>query len=297
MTNALIWPQVDHRTLKERRWGGSRLGPLRGGPELAGKPIGESWEFSTMPGSESRANGRGLSEVLGHDLSFLAKLIDTALPLSVQVHPADDPATGANGKEEAWIVLDAAPGAQILAGIKPGIEPQRFAELAWAAVEDPDKAGQALLDTLEVVPATAGTVVLVPARTVHAIGGGILLAEIQQPADCTHRIFDYGSGRPIHTELALETADVGAHPIISTAGQHQWLHGEHVHLRVIEDGRISFGGEIIETPSLIVAATDSATVDVGGDSVELAPGDLVLIREGHDFAVDSRGRAVVGYVD
>lgn len=297
VTQALIWPQVDHRTLKERRWGGTRLAALRGGPDQAGTPIGESWEFSTMPGSESRANGRGLAEELGAALPLLAKLIDTALPLSIQVHPSDDPGTGAKGKEEAWIVLDAEPDAKILAGVKAGIDAQQFAERARAAVANPEGAGQALIDAFEVVPAVPGTVVLVPARTVHAIGAGILLAEIQQPADCTYRIFDYGSGRPIHTEQALETVDVTARPVLSVDGEHQWLRGEHVKLRVIQDGRLSFGGELIETPSVVVAATTAAVVEVDGTEAELPKGGLVLVRAGYEFAVDTRGRAVVGYVD
>ncbi|MEM6996038.1 MAG: hypothetical protein AAF721_36360, partial [Myxococcota bacterium] len=104
----LIRPEPGPTTLKVTRWAGTRLAALRGAEDVAGA-IGESWEFSTLPGSVSRACGEPLDTLLGAPLPWLAKLIDTAAPLSIQVHPTDDVVSGAPGKEEAWIILEAEP--------------------------------------------------------------------------------------------------------------------------------------------------------------------------------------------
>jgi mannose-6-phosphate isomerase len=205
VTSPFLLAESGPATLKPTRWGGTRLATLRGGAarhDAHGLAIGESWEFSTLPGQESRAGGLPLGELLDSPLPFLAKLIDTALPLSVQVHPGDD--ADRPGKEEAWIVLAADPGACVWVGLAAGCEPAEF----YRAVT----AGAPLLDLLQAIPVVPGSVILVPARTVHAIGGGILLAEIQQPRDCTYRFHDHGSERPIQPEQALATVDLDAQP-------------------------------------------------------------------------------------
>lgn len=283
-------------TLKETRWGGERLARLRGGPGDLGRAIGESWEFSTLAGSESRALGQPLSAVLGRPLPFLAKLIDTRRALSIQVHPDDDPATGTAGKEEAWIVLDADAGAHVLAGTREGVSADDLARLARAAVADPDPAREpapALERALARVEVAAGTVILVPAGTVHAIGGGILLAEIQQPSDCTYRLFDYGSGRELHVDAALGAARVGARPRVWRPGDAaQPLRGRHLDLVPCAAGHHTF--DAAEVDALVVAVAGTSEL-IGAERHVLAPGDLRLCAGGAvDLVVGAHGLCVIG---
>jgi mannose-6-phosphate isomerase len=268
------------------------LGPLRGGPEQAGRAIGESWEFSTLEGSESRALGQPLSAVLGRGLAFLAKLIDTRLALSIQVHPTDDATRGVAGKEEAWIVLDADPGAHVLAGVRDGIDAAELARRTRTAIEDPDR-GEDLIAALERVEVSAGTVVLVPAGTVHAIGGGILLAEIQQPSDCTYRLFDYGSGRPLHLDDALEAMRIGAHPRVwRPEDAAEPITGVHLDLRPCPAGRHTIDAS--EVDALVVVVSGNGEL-VDDERHALSPGDLRLCTGGSfELTVLDDGLAVVG---
>jgi len=149
------------------------------------------------------------ARLTGHDavvpdrFPLLAKIIDPAAWLSVQVHPDDDQARrlegpSAIGKSEAWYVIEAAPGAEILLGVRPGVQPE--------AVRRAIREG-GLADLLERRQVAAGQAYLVAAGTLHAIGPGVLVYEIQQPSDITYRCDDWGRPqsveRPLHIEQAL----------------------------------------------------------------------------------------------
>ncbi len=237
---------------------------------------------------------------MGGSLPFLAKLIDTARPLSVQLHPDDDPVADTPGKEEAWIILDAEPDAEVLAGLAPGVTREAFARAVSRANAEPETCGPELLACLNRIPARAGMVILIPARTVHAIGGGILLAEIQQPSDCTYRLHDYGSGRPIHVEQALTTLDPGARARVFDPGADDAapaLSGKHLRLRVCGSGRHELDASH-EQPRLLVAQTSACRVHPPeGAPTELAAGDLALALVGR-FALEvpKGGQAVIGYL-
>jgi mannose-6-phosphate isomerase len=126
------------------------------------------------------------------DFPLLVKLIDAHEDLSVQVHPDDDRApAGKRGKTEAWYILAAEPGARIITGVDGPIQIDRIR--------------QQLIET----PVHPGEVYFVPAGTVHAIGAGVLLYEIQQASDVTWRLFDWGRPREIHVGAALAAADHG----------------------------------------------------------------------------------------
>lgn len=289
---SLLRPQPGPATLKVTRWGGRRLGALRGGADLQGRTVGESWEFSTLPGSESAACGHPLGALLGAPLPFLAKLIDTALPLSIQVHPDDRPdpeRPGARlpGKEEAWVILAADPGARLWAGLRPGLTRAALAEAA--------RAGAPLVTCLEEHVAEPGLCVLVPAGTVHAIGGGLLLAEIQQPSDCTYRLYDYDSGRPLHLEQALACADLTAAPILwRPADPPRTLAGKHVTLTPLLPGEHALE---LPTQSLVIGARGRADVRAGDHTEPLAAGDLLLAQPGPlALHVPANGLAFVGHV-
>lgn len=285
-------PEPGDATLKTRPWGGTRLASLRAAPPEIPRPIGESWEFSTLVGSESRSAGRPLSALLGRQLPFLAKLLDTARPLSIQVHPNDDPATATSGKEEAWVVLDAAPDAFVLAGVKPGVTHAEFADAVYAAARDASH-GPALLVLLQAVSVQKGTTVLVRAGTVHAIGGGILLAEIQQPADCTYRIFDYGSNREVHLADALHAARVQVQPTVWQPGEKPTvLRGKHIELEILGPGHHQ---QVSHTDALLISVSRHQFT-AGNSSIAIDAGALHLITPGHRFEIEvpNGGVVVVG---
>ncbi|MCA9876662.1 MAG: class I mannose-6-phosphate isomerase [Thermomicrobiales bacterium] len=185
-------------------WGSRRLGALcgdlpegligealltapeavaRSGPE-AGQTLGDL--AATAP--HHWCGERGLRATHGRAIfPLLAKLIDATDTLSVQVHPDDAMAAArglGTGKTEAWHMLDAAPGAVVYAGLRDGVD---VAEFRAACLRVDEVAGY-----LNAVPAHAGMTVIIPAGTVHAIGGGVLLYEIQQPSNVTFRLNDWG---------------------------------------------------------------------------------------------------------
>ncbi len=216
---------------KERIWGGTRLAGTFGKKLPAGKPIGESWELSTVEDSVSLiANGflegNNLQEIIeiymgdlmgeavyehfGDEFPLLFKLIDAEDILSVQVHPDDATAKAkhkAYGKNEMWYILDAEPGATIINGFNQDTNREEVAR----RLED-----GSLAEILNEVEVKAGDVYFIPAGRIHAIGKGILLAEIQQSSDVTYRVFDWnrtdseGNPRELHIELALDVLDYEA---------------------------------------------------------------------------------------
>jgi mannose-6-phosphate isomerase len=167
--------------LYDRVWGRTCLAPWFPDP---GRPVGEAWY------------------VADRDLALLVKLIFTSQQLSVQVHP-DDGEDGPRGKTEMWHILDAGPDAVIALGFREPITRERL--------RDAVQTGQ-VEHLLNWVPVKAGDTYYTPAHTVHAIGAGIVLAEIQQHSDITYRLWDYGRGRELHVEKAIPLCDLGVHP-------------------------------------------------------------------------------------
>ena len=220
----IMTPSFRHGS--ETPWGGHALKELFGkdSPEDI---TGESLEVSALPGLESRvANGelagitlRDLLPLWGKRLTgsdedgfpLLLKFLDTRQPLSVQVHPDDAYALsheGKPGKSEAWYILDAAPGAQLVYGIDTHGESLR-------SVLDEGKLESSLCRT----EVHAGDVFYIPAGTVHALGSGIRCYEIQQASDLTYRLWDWGrigkDGKPrqLHIEQAVAVSNVNSVPV------------------------------------------------------------------------------------
>lgn len=135
--------------------------------------------------------------------ALLLKLLFTSAPLSIQVHPDDAFARGmgmANGKSEAWYIVSAAPGATVAAGLKKRVTPH---ELRMAIRDG------SIVELVQWRPVARGDVVFIPAGTIHAIGAGIVLAEVQQNTDATFRLFDYGRRRELHEDNAVAASDAG----------------------------------------------------------------------------------------
>src|SRR5215472_16115146 len=168
-------------SLRERVWGRTSLAPWFPDAE---RPMGEAWYLSEC------------------DLLLLVKLIFTSERLSVQVHP-DDGEDGPRGKTEMWHILDAEPGATIALGFREPITRERLWELTRTGEVE---------EFLNWFPVKPGETYFTPAHTVHAIGAGIVLCEIQQNTDVTYRLWDYGRPRERHVDQALPIADTGIHP-------------------------------------------------------------------------------------
>ena len=221
-----LYPLLFEPVLKDYIWGGRTLEKLGRALPPEG-PVAESWEIAghhdgTTAVSNGRFAGMLLTEVqeqLGLDLigsnnawalerdkfPLLIKLLDASRPLSVQVHPEDGYALVHEGNElgktEMWVVLDAEPGAELILGVAEGTTPEAF--------------GQGITDGklepfLHRLPVRKGDHICVPAGTLHAIMGGILIAEIQQNSNTTYRVYDWnrvgadGKPRPLHIDKALD---------------------------------------------------------------------------------------------
>ncbi len=219
----MLYPLKFKPLYKDYIWGGRNLAIL-GKPLPSEGIVAESWEVACHKnGSSIVANGcyegTPLPELLtmfGSELAgkalpqqdikkfpLLVKLIDAENDLSVQVHPDDAFAhkheNGEYGKTELWYIINAKPGARLVYGVVPGTTRESFE--AAAARNDVESC----LNSIEVY---SGDVIYIPAGTVHAIGKGIILAEIQQNSDTTYRIYDYGRvGRELHIEKALQVID------------------------------------------------------------------------------------------
>ena len=183
--------------LVEKPWGGTWLG----GRYQSSKKIGEAWLLSTISDGQSRADGRALGDVVGQ-LPFVVKIIDAAEPLSVQVHPNDEWARrleNCRGKTECWLILDAKPGAGVYLGLRDGVSSEQFA----AALTE----GRAVDDLIQFHEVTRGDFITVPAGTIHAIGAGVALLEVQQASGITYRLWDWNrAARKMHIDKGLQVA-------------------------------------------------------------------------------------------
>ncbi len=225
-------PLVFEPLLKRIRWGGRRLGAVLHKPLGPESDYAESWEIADHGADQSIVRseefaGQTLAELVkrqnlpllgrhaGRDqFPLLVKFLDAQDVLSVQVHPDDrqakecDPAE--NGKTEAWVIVDAEPGSELFVGLQEGVTAADLrASIEQGRIEE----------LLHRFPAQRGDCVYVPAGTVHAIGDGVLLAEVQQASDVTFRLYDWGrtgaDGQPreLHIEQALRAIDFDRGPV------------------------------------------------------------------------------------
>jgi len=222
-----LYPFLFHPNLHTVVWGGHRLQVYKG-LHSTDEPIGESWEVSAVPSSTSIISngsfagrdiisvineypedilGKAVNEKYHGQLPLLVKFIDAERDLSIQVHPNDEMAQrehGKMGKSEMWYVIKADEGSHLYAGFKQEITPEEYQQRI---------ADGTIIEVLADHQVKAGDVFYLPAGRIHAICGGILLAEVQQSSDVTYRIYDYnrpgmdGKPRQLHTELAAQALD------------------------------------------------------------------------------------------
>ena len=211
----------------ERLWGGRRLAELLGKAAPPEKRIGESWEVADRPEAQSLVDGGAHDGATLHDLMqaapvallgpelaarkpprfpLLSKFLDARERLSLQVHPDDAGAKTLGlkdrGKSECWVIVHAEAGASVARGLREGVTREAFAR---AVAED------RVEELARCVPVAAGDVILVPPGMLHALGAGIVAAELGQNSDLTFRVYDYGrkdergAPRPLHLKEALAT--------------------------------------------------------------------------------------------
>ncbi|HSU69716.1 MAG TPA: type I phosphomannose isomerase catalytic subunit [Tepidisphaeraceae bacterium] len=294
----------------EKMWGGRKLQTALGKPLPAGKSIGESWElFDFPPGvvekstewvSSEIANGplagRTLHWAVGEfaaelhgkvplsgphkQFPILIKFLDAREDLSVQVHPDRayaDSNPHAHLKTEAWYVLQNDPEARLLMGLKPGVTREQFEKgIQTGDVEQ----------LIEAVKAREGECFFLPSGTVHALGAGLLVAEVQTPSDTTFRVFDFdrvdpstGKRRDLHIEQALQCIDFSTPAEPSPAEGSRlvtcpYFHIEKRHLHPGNSRRVNDG-----EPTVLIVTHGTFDLRANGVSEILtaARGEVVLI--------------------
>ncbi len=213
--------------LKERLWGGTKLKEVLG-KQITSEITGESWELSGVDGdisivSNGSLKGKSLNGLLnenakailgnqvvdrfGEEFPILIKFIDAKQDLSIQLHPNDELAKERHnsfGKTEMWYIMDADPGSQLIVGFNKDVEKEEYIK----SLEE-----GTLLDLLNYEEVGEGDTFFINTGKIHAIGAGVLLAEIQQTSDITYRVYDFdrkdkdGNLRELHTCLAVDAID------------------------------------------------------------------------------------------
>ena len=246
-------------SLREKVWGRRDLAPWFSDSPV---PIGEAWYLADR------------------ELPLLVKLLFTSERLSVQVHP-DDGEDGERGKTEMWYILDAEPGASIALGFREPLTRQQLM--------DATRTGEVerLLNWIDVKP---GETYFTPAHTVHAIGAGIVLCEIQQNSDVTYRLWDYGRPREIHVEKAVPISNLTVHPGAAQTreiapGREELVRSKHF---VTELVRLESGAEITpEAAPCQLWICIAGQAGIGGNPVR--PADVWMMPEhGDQPAVHAR---------
>jgi mannose-6-phosphate isomerase len=291
-----IYPLKFKPLYKARLWGGRRLETVFGKPLPPGEKIGESWELADLPedktliangplagltlGSAVQREGKALTGApsLPSPFPLLIKFLDCSDVLSVQVHP-DEAACRRLGKGdikyECWYVIQSDVGAVIYKGLREGVTREQFeSALAAGSVEE----------TLRRVPVCAGECHMLPAGTPHALGGGLLIAEIQTPSDTTYRVFDWnrrderGLPRPLHIPEALESIHFDASGddlSVKTEG----IIADCPYFRIEKKHSIAGRPERVEGGWLRVFVIISGEGELtgSGSSVPLRAGDTLLV--------------------
>lgn len=276
-----------------RPWGGRRAAPRFGWPET--RAVGEWWLASCHPGSVTplegerdgatdlgawlAAHGAAAGLPAPADFPLLVKFLDCEEILSLQVHPDDACARRQGlprGKTEAWHVLDAAPGACVWLGTAPGITCARLLERVAAGAGDDELRG--LLRRIEVAP---GDTLVVRAGTLHAIGPGLLLYEVQQSSDTTWRIHDWGRGRPVHLPQAREACQdhPPEQPTRAPDEPGRWVPLAATPAFTLRRARVEDALDVTPAGSLAVLTVLSGrgTLRSGDASLPLSPGASVLL--------------------
>lgn len=318
-----VQPVIFEPIYKHRVWGGEAIFRAFDRPMSAEPPIGESWELADLEDDQTAVasgplRGRTLGELvrewgrglLGHAELFegrfplLIKFLDAQASLSVQVHPDEAMARRMGGrvrvKNECWFVLDGVPGAFIYHGLRPGVTAAAFRAAMLEGRPD---------DVLRRVPVQKGVLYNLPSGTVHALGKGILVAEVQTPSDTTYRLYDWGrndpqTGRPRNLRLdeGLQCIDFDApavppvqersHVATVATAVTRLLSGPSFTVEKVRMGEGTRQQIPYEEPVVWIVLNGQGRVSWkgAGQPLEFRPGNVVLLPAGIDQGQVEIGR-------
>jgi mannose-6-phosphate isomerase len=311
MKKPQLYPLTFEPIYKEKIWGGRKLAELFD-RDLPEGQIGESWDVAAHPNGMSvvdqgELEGRTLQELIemyGSELGvseekfpLLLKFIDAADDLSVQVHPDDDYAAAHEGDElgktEMWYIVHSEPGGRIIWGTKEGVTRDDFARALQTG-------GQAVLDCLNQVEVKAGDIFPISAGLIHALGKGVVVAEIQQNSDTTYRVYDWdrvdetGKGRELHIDKALDVTDFS--PEARSFDYQYERCAKYFQLRVLE-APVKQALDLSGRFHLLTPVTASAVVHWDGGELALRKAQACLIPAClGEYAVSSSGVALLNYL-
>ncbi len=299
-----LYPLRFEPIFQYRLWGGRRLGDWLN-TSVPGGPIGEAWILSDRRDHASKVAEGPLKELTLTDLMtqfevdimgdlagkfrrfpLLLKFLDVRQMLSVQVHPRDDETAlipeGDSGKTEAWVVLNVDPGGRIYAGLKPGTDAD---DLRALTIENAD-------DYLASFKPKVGQGVLIEAGSVHSLGDGIMVFEVQENSDVTFRLYDWdhvdnktGKPRDLQVDKALACIDFNQGPIRpvepsgkenAEAARETYFDNEYFYVdRIVATS--SFSSGIVDAPRVLVCVEGGGHVEHDGTNFGLERGAVMLI--------------------
>lgn len=301
--NNSLYPLKFQPIYKSKIWGGNRIAKTFHRTDVP-QQCGESWEISSIEGSESVVTngflaGNTITEIVevymgdlvgesvydkfGISFPLLIKLIDAHQDLSVQVHPNNQLALErhqAIGKTEMWYVLESEPGARIISGLAEGVSRQEFLQ---------SLASGKILEKLNSVEVSAGNAFFIPAGTVHSIGKGCMVVEIQQSSDITYRIFDYsrkdsnGQERQLHQDLAIDAITYSKAP---EASQYKPVPNQSAKIADCDSFTVNILSvempiekDFPEIDSFIIymCVSGSCNIQYDDGSIHIATGETVLV--------------------
>jgi mannose-6-phosphate isomerase len=305
MADLPIYPLRFDPISQYRLWGGRRLADWIDQPLPGEGPIGEAWLLSDREDFPSRVSqgplrGQTIAELISQSPTYLLgrlyprfqrfplllKFLDVSAMLSVQVHPSDAyPGLipeGETGKTEGWIVLEAGPTSRIYAGLKPGVTAEDLRTLSMKTVDD----------CLASFRPERGQNVLVEAGTVHSLGDGIVVLEVQQNSDITFRLYDWDhidpelhGPRPLQIDQALQCIDMRQRiirPVTPTVETAMPVRRERVldcaHFRAWHISSLeSFDVGIDDAPTVLVCVQGGGAVQYDGRNFEMTKGAVLLL--------------------
>ena len=300
-----LYPLQFQALFKYRMWGGNKLKTVLN-KNYTEKNIGESWEISDVEGSEtvvirgklqgytlkqliteykSDFLGRQVFEKFGSSFPLLIKFIDAKTPLSVQVHPHDIIAKERHnsfGKNEMWYVMDADANAEIIVGFDKTTDRQAYIEALTKG---------RVLDLLNTVHAQKGDTFYIPTGRIHAIGAGVMLAEIQQTSDITYRVYDYdridqasGKKRELHNTLAIDVLDFEAHDNYKTKysrdvnTSNTLVHSPYFKTNFLNiEGHLDRDYSNLDSFVILICTSGSAIIAYNNEKYHLSNGSTLLI--------------------
>lgn len=310
--------------LKDNLWGGTKL-KTKYGKQTDMEIVAESWELSThKDGQSTVASGPDAGMVLSDYIEkygkqilgtnaqrfdyfpILIKFIDAKDNLSIQVHPDDTYALaneGEYGKTEMWYILEAEPDAYLYYGLNTTMDQATFRE----KIQD-----NTVMDILNRVPVHKGDVFFIPAGTIHAIGAGIVICEIQQNSNTTYRVYDYdrrdaqGNPRDLHVEQALAVADLcppgdasgrQAPRVLDGAQQETLATCSYFTVEKLDITHSYQGSVTQDTFQSLVVAEGSGTLNFGDFVLEFKKGDSIFIpAQVADYTIFGNCELVLSYV-